>query len=110
MVAMDRRIGDHPEEVFSGMVGESAASLTQAEGAGMSQTTTTPIQFFDDASLYAPTDAALRVIATESTMRFWRCKGRGPSYSKSQGQRGKIWYSGRDLNHYLAQQRVQVHA
>ena len=69
-----------------------------------------PIQFFDDACLYAPSDSALRVIATESTMRYWRHMGRGPSYSKSEGQRGKIWYAGRDLNDYMARQRVEVFA
>ena len=69
-----------------------------------------PIQFFDDASLYAPTDPALRKIATESTMRYWRHVGRGPSYSKSQGRRGKIWYAGIDLNAYIARQRVEVAA
>ena len=76
----------------------------------MSHTNSTPIQFFDDASLYAPTDAALRVLATESTMRFWRCKGRGPCFHKSEGLRGRVWYAGRDLNDYIARLRVEVHA
>ena len=85
--------------------------LTQAEGAGMSESQShSPIQFFTDNYLYAPDHPALRVIATESTMRFWRHMGRGPSYSKSEGTNGKIWYSGHDLNDYLMRQRIEVAA
>ena len=69
-----------------------------------------PIQFFEDACLYAPSNSALRKIATESTMRYWRHVGRGPSFHKSEGRRGKVWYSGADLNDYMARQRVEVHA
>ena len=69
-----------------------------------------PIQFFQDDGLYAPTDPALGRIATESTLRFWRHKGRGPNFHKSEGARGRIWYSGRDLNLYLDKCRVEIAA
>ena len=67
-----------------------------------------PIQFFQDHFLYAPTDPALGKIATEKTLAYWRFKGRGPDYHKSEGGRGRIWYSGHDLNLYLAKCRVEV--
>ena len=68
-----------------------------------------PLQIFDDNHLYPATSPALGQIAPESTLRFWRCKARGPSFVKiTEGPRGRVAYHGRDLNDYLAKRRVEV--
>ena len=68
-----------------------------------------PLQIFQDDRLYSAQDPALAQIAPESTLRFWRCRGGGPSYVKvSSGPRGRIRYSGKDLNRFVAERRVEV--
>ena len=67
------------------------------------------VQVFTDSRLYAAVDPALAQIAPESTLRFWRCRGGGPSFVKiTAGPRGRIRYLGKDLNSFLAARRVEV--
>ena len=68
-----------------------------------------PLQIFDDNHLYSATSPALAQIAPESTLRFWRCRGVGPSFVKiTPGPRGRIRYLGRDLNRFVTARRVEV--
>ena len=53
---------------------------------------------FDPETYYRPDDPALRIIGAETTLRVWRCKGRGPAYHKVGG---KVLYRGAELNAYL---------
>ena len=59
---------------------------------------------FDESKLYPASDPAVLAIAPYSTMAHWRCEGRGPAFMKI-GTR--VMYSGRDLNAWLAKQRVE---
>ena len=69
------------------------------------------VQVFTDSRLYAAADPAVAQIAPESTLRFWRCRGGGPSFVKiTAGPRGRIRYLGADLNDFLTQRRVEVEA
>ena len=58
---------------------------------------------FDPDRLYLTNDPALRALGKFSTLAHWRCEGRGPSYIKV-GSR--VAYSGKDLNAWLATQRI----
>ena len=62
---------------------------------------------FDPDRLYPNTDKALDVIAPASTRNHWRSEGRGPAFIKL-GQR--VAYSGRDLNAWLTERRVEPKA
>ena len=62
---------------------------------------------FDTDRLYPNTDKALDVIAPASTRNHWRSEGRGPAFIKL-GQR--VAYSGRDLNAWLTERRVEPKA
>ena len=59
---------------------------------------------FDESKLYPAKDPALEAIAPYMTMAHWRCEGRGPAYIKV-GPR--VMYSGRDLNRWLDEHRVE---
>ena len=63
---------------------------------------------FDPARWYGTDAEELRVIASEGTMRVWRCRGYGPPYYRlGNARRGKIVYRGCDLNSWLDGCRVE---
>ena len=63
---------------------------------------------FDETRLYPANDPAVtQTIAPYSTMAHWRCEARGPAYHKV-GPR--VMYSGRDLNRWLDEHRVEPRA
>ena len=62
---------------------------------------------FDDDKLYQAGDAALDQIAPYQTLAHWRMQRRGPPFHKI-GRR--VCYAGRDLNQWLADQRVEPDA
>ena len=56
---------------------------------------------------YRPTDPAMALIGTPSTLAHWRCKGRGPKFSKiGNGQGSRILYSGMVLVAWLESKAV----
>ncbi len=59
---------------------------------------------FNDQVLYFANDPALKALAPYSTLAHWRCEGAGPAFIKV-GRR--VAYSGKDLNFWLQQRRVQ---
>ena len=62
---------------------------------------------FDPESWYRPTDPAMRLIGTPSTLAHWRCEGRGPKFSKiGSGQGSRILYHGAALIAWLEEKRV----
>ena len=66
------------------------------------------VECFSSAQLYHTDDPDLLSLATEATLRHWRCRGGGPSYIKiSPGPRGRIAYLGEDLNSFLSERRVK---
>ena len=57
---------------------------------------------------YRPQDEALRAIASEGVLRYWRCHKRGPAYYKlNRGKTGRIVYRGADLLAWLEARRVE---
>ncbi len=58
---------------------------------------------FDETRLYAASDPALAVLATYQTLAHWRSAGSGPAYVKVGA---KVFYTGRDLNAWIAAQTV----
>ena len=60
---------------------------------------------FDDDRYYGASDPEVLALAPYSTFASWRCSGVGPAYHKIGG---RVIYSGRDLNAWLAAQRVQT--
>ena len=68
-------------------------------------------EFYINDKLYLANDPALDVIATFDTRKFWRTRGGGPPFIKvTPGACGRVLYSGRDLNEFLAKRRVAVEA
>ena len=66
---------------------------------------------FDPTVWYRPTDRAMELIGTPSTLARWRSDHRGPSYSKvGRGQGSRILYSGAVLNSWLASQDQNIPA
>ena len=64
-------------------------------------------EFFDPNRLYRSSDAEMRSIASEGTLRVWRCENRGPPYVRLlPSARSPIRYRGDDLNSWLASRRV----
>ena len=64
---------------------------------------------FEPTFWYRPTDQAMAIIGTASTLARWRCDGRGPSFSKvGHGQGSRILYFGATLNAWLHGQDVKV--
>ena len=59
---------------------------------------------FEEDTYYRPADEAMRLIATEGSLRQWRHEGKGPPFTKF-GHR--ILYFGRDLNRWLDDHRVE---
>ena len=60
---------------------------------------------FDPEVWYRPTDGAMALIGTPSTLARWRSDHRGPSFSKvGRGQGSRILYSGAVLNSWLHSQ------
>lgn len=60
---------------------------------------------------YRPTDPAMSLIGTPSTLAHWRCEGRGPKFSKiGKGQGSRILYSGIVLVAWLESQAVPITA
>ncbi|MCY3671651.1 MAG: MerR family transcriptional regulator [Alphaproteobacteria bacterium] len=58
---------------------------------------------FDPDKLYPANDPDLAVLGTYQTLAHWRSEGRGPPYVKLGA---KVFYTGRDLNAWIASQRV----
>ena len=58
-----------------------------------------PIEPFDPKAVYRANDPALRVVATEATLRTWRCRGKGPRWYR---YGNRVLYRGVDLNEHLA--------
>ena len=58
---------------------------------------------FDETRLYPARDPALEAFASYQTLAHWRSEGRGPAYVKV-GH--KVFYTGRDLNRWIAEQTV----
>ena len=67
----------------------------------------TIISHFSLDAFYRPADPKLTALAKPQTLRVWRSQGKGPAYLKI-GSRG--FYSGADLNDWLAAWRVQPSA
>ena len=59
---------------------------------------------FDPHKLYSTRDPELGDLLPYSTLAQWRHEGRGPAYFKVAG---RVLYSGKDLNDWLASQRVE---
>lgn len=60
---------------------------------------------FDESKLYQANDPALAVLGTYSTLAQWRMQKIGPRFHKF-GKR--VLYSGKDLNDWLAANRVET--
>ena len=59
---------------------------------------------FDDERFYQTDDDKLTAVWPAWTLAKWRSEGRGPPFFKY-GRR--VHYSGRDLNEFLAEHRVE---
>ena len=68
------------------------------------------VRVFDAKRVYRPGDPELSAItSSDSTLRFWRCRGGGPPFVKiTPGPRGRVGYLGQDLNQFLSDRRVKV--
>ena len=67
----------------------------------------TTITHFDDSKLYHTSDPLLMQFGRPQTWRLWRAKRTGPSYLKVGG---RVFYSGAELNSWLAARVVELTA
>ena len=67
----------------------------------------TTITHFDGTKLYHTSDPLLEQFGRPQTWRVWRAKKKGPSYLKVGG---RVFYSGAELNKWLAISVVELPA
>jgi hypothetical protein len=52
-------------------------------------------------------EAAMRLGVSVHTLAAWAAKHKGPNYSRSGSQRGKVWYRASDLDAWLESRSVK---
>jgi len=54
-------------------------------------------------------EAARYLGTTVNTLAAWAARSMGPAYSRSGSQRGKVWYTQRDLDEWIESRKQRQH-